>query len=258
MWCWMVSYWCAMHRVGWVVFNALQQRLGRKNPTKKMMVESPAFFRAYDILKADGVDVREKPLRERRAILEDWQARYPHPRIDLSPVIPFGTMAELAAIRGGEMDSPFIEGLMLKRHDSSYVPGRPKGPWFKWKREAQTIDAVLLYAQRGSGKRSSFYSDFTFGLWQGEELLPVAKAYSGYTDEELKKLDKWIRGHTTERFGPVRQVSAELVMELAFDSVHESKRHKSGVAMRFPRIHRIRWDKPAAEADQLATLKRMI
>ena len=147
---------------------------------------------------------------------------------------------------------------MLKRADSAYVAGRPKGPWFKWKRGALTIDAVLMYAQRGSGKRSSFYSDYTFGAWQGDALVPVGKAYSGFTDEELRRLDKWVRDHTVNRYGPVREVAPGLVLEIAFDSVHRSNRHKSGVAMRFPRVHRIRWDKPFQEADTLETLERLL
>ena len=151
---------------------------------------------------------------------------------------------------------------MLKRRDSPYTGGRPVGPWFKWKRDPLSADCVLVYAQRGHGKRSSFYSDYTFAAWrdgpEGEELVPVGKAYSGYTDEELLVLDRWIRNHTVERFGPVRAVRPELVLEVAFDAVQRSTRHKSGIAMRFPRIKRIRWDKPAAEADRLAALEALV
>ncbi len=147
---------------------------------------------------------------------------------------------------------------MLKRGDSAYVSGRPRGPWFKWKRDALTLDTVLMYAQRGHGKRSSFYSDYTFGVWRDDELVPVGKAYFGFTDDELRRLDRWVREHTIERFGPVRAVSPELVLEIAFDSIHRSTRHKSGVAMRFPRVHRIRWDKPAAEADHIEEVERLI
>ena len=147
---------------------------------------------------------------------------------------------------------------MLKLADSPYLAGRPKGPWFKWKRGALTIDTVLMYAQRGNGKRSSFYSDYTFGAWAGDKLVPVGKAYSGFTDEELRRLDKWVRDNTVNRYGPVREVAPGLVLEIAFDSVHRSSRHKSGVAMRFPRVHRIRWDKPYREADTLATLEEMM
>ena len=163
-------------------------------------------------------------------------------------------------------DPEVAEGLMLKRLDSAYVPGRPKGPWFKWKRDPHVVDAVLMYAQRGHGKRSSFYSDFTFGVWSGPEgapvLVPVGKAYFGFTDEELKRLDKFVRDNTVERFGPVRSVRADqefgLVLEIAFEGLQRSTRHKSGVAMRFPRVNRIRWDKPAREADELPTLEKML
>jgi DNA ligase-1 len=152
-----------------------------------------------------------------------------------------------------------IEGIMLKRRDSPYVAGRRTGLWYKWKRDPLTADCVLMYAQRGSGKRSSYYSDYTFGCWtEGGELLPVGKAYFGFTDEELKWLDRWIRAHTVQRFGPVREVERSLVLEVAFDSVHKSGRHKSGLAMRFPRISRIRTDKPAAEADTIASLNALV
>jgi DNA ligase-1 len=155
---------------------------------------------------------------------------------------------------------------MLKRWDSAYVPGRPKGPWFKWKRDPHVIDAVLMYAQRGHGKRSSFYSDYTFGVWAGAddapELVPVGKAYFGFTDEELKELDRYVRNNTTERFGPVRAVRAEpnhgLVIEVAFEGLNRSTRHRSGIAMRFPRINRLRWDKPPGEADRLETLEKLL
>ncbi len=191
------------------------------------------------------------------------------PRIDLSPLQPFDSWEELAALRlePPEGDARLSEGLMLKRRDSVYEPGRPKGPWFKWKRDPRLIDAVLMYAQRGHGKRSSFYSDYTFGVWREDEqgrrsLTPVGKAYFGFTDEELKRIDKFVRDHTAERFGPVRSVRADqdfgLVFEVAFEGLQRSSRHKSGVAMRFPRIHRIRWDKPAREADELKTLEAML
>ena len=186
-----------------------------------------------------------------------WYQRHRPDRLDLSPEIQFRDWQELAALRLAARDSG-IEGLMLKRRDSLYVAGRPKGPWFKWKRDALTADVVLMYAQRGHGKRSSFYSDYTFGVWrngaEGDELVPVGKAYFGFSDEELRQLDKWVRDNTVERFGPVREVRRGLVFEVAFDSIHASSRHKSGLAMRFPRIARIRWDKPAAEADRLEVL----
>jgi DNA ligase-1 len=238
-------------------FGDLQQRLNRKQVTPKMLREQPAHVRLYDILFDGGDDLRAEPFHARRARLEAWWQRTRPPRMDLSPLIPFASWDELAAIRAGAREAA-IEGLMLKRADSAYLQGRPKGFWFKWKRAALTIDAVLMYAQRGHGKRSSFYSDYTFGLWRVSELVPVGKAYSGFTDEELRWLDKFVRDHTTERFGPVRAVEPKLVLEVAFDAAQASGRHRSGVALRFPRISRLRPDKPAAEADRLETLLRLI
>jgi DNA ligase-1 len=177
--------------------------------------------------------------------------------MDLSDLIRFTSVDELMALRDGARAAS-IEGLMLKRGDSAYVPGRVKGLWWKWKRDPLTIDAVLMYAQRGHGKRSSYYSDYTFGLWRDDELVPVGKAYFGFTDQELVFLDRWIRNHTTARFGPVREVEKALVLEVAFDAAQLSNRHKSGVALRFPRIARIRTDKPAAEADRLGTLMALV
>jgi len=243
-------------------FNALQQRLGRKTVSKKMLAESPAFVRLYDALIVEGEDLRTLPWRDRRARLEALAAGLDPQHFDLSTVIPAADFAELAAIRERARDDA-IEGVMLKRRDSPYVAGRKTGLWYKWKRDPLLIDCVLMYAQRGSGKRSSFYSDYTFGCWDGDpdagaELLPVGKAYFGFTDEELKWLDRHVRNHTVNRFGPVRETDKSLVLEVAFDSVHLSKRHKSGLAMRFPRIHRIRMDKPAHEADRIETLKAMV
>jgi DNA ligase-1 len=238
-------------------FNALQQRLNRKEVTPALLREYPAHVRLYDLLFDDSEDLRPHPFLERRRRLEAWYRARPRPRFDISPLIPFREWEELAKLRREARESG-IEGLMLKRKDSPYLAGRPKGPWFKWKRDALTIDAVLMYAQRGHGKRSSFYSDYTFGCWRDGELVPVGKAYFGFTDEELASLDRWIRGHTVNRFGPVREVEKALVFEVAFDSAHRSARHKSGVALRFPRIHRIRWDKPAEEADRLESLKALI
>ena len=242
-------------------FNHLQQRLNRKRVTARMLADQPAWVRLYDLLFDGSEDVRGLPFDQRRARLEAWFARTKPERMDLSPLLAFEGWEGLQALRSGAREQS-IEGIMLKRRDSAYVAGRPKGPWFKWKRGPLTLDTVLLYAQRGHGKRSSYYSDFTFGAWQesasGPVLVPVGKAYFGFTDEELLRLDRWVRSHTVERFGPVRAVAPELVLEVAFDSVHRSSRHKSGVAMRFPRIHRIRWDKPAIEADHLTTLETMI
>jgi len=250
-------------------FGDLQQRLNRKAADAKLMAAYPAGIRAYDLLLDGEDDLRQRPFRERRARLEAFVGRSRSPRIDLSPVQPFATWAELAALRAEPPpgDPAQAEGLMLKRWDSIYEAGRPKGPWFKWKRDPHLIDAVLMYAQRGHGKRSSFYSDYTFGVWREDEagqrgLTPVGKAYFGFTDEELKLLDKFVRDNTTDRFGPVRQVRADrdfgLVLEVAFEGLQRSTRHRSGVAMRFPRINRIRWDKPSREADELATLEAML
>jgi DNA ligase-1 len=250
-------------------FADLQQRLNRRTVDAKALAAFPAAIRAYDILAEGAEDTRPLPFAQRRKRLEAFVAKEASPRIDLSPVQPFATWAELAALRADPPagDPHIAEGLMLKRLDSIYEAGRPKGPWFKWKRDPFLIDAVLMYAQRGHGKRSSFYSDYTFGVWTTDEagarvLTPVGKAYFGFTDEELKQIDKFVRDQTIERFGPVRSVRAEphagLVFEVAFEGLQRSTRHKSGVAMRFPRIHRIRWDKPAREADELVTLEKML
>jgi DNA ligase-1 len=242
-------------------FNDLQQRLNRKAPTARLLAEHPAFVRLYDILFDGALDLRALPFTERRRRLEAFLAREAPERLDLSAFVPFVDAAELEALRRSARGTA-TEGLMLKEKASPYLAGRPKGPWWKWKRDPHTADTVLMYAQRGHGKRSSFYSDYTFGAWRagegGPELVPVGKAYFGFTDEELRLLDKWVRDHTTRRYGPVREVEPLLVLEVAFDSIQPSPRHKSGVAMRFPRVHRIRWDKPAAEADRLETLERLI
>jgi len=243
-------------------FNDLQQRLNRKTVTPKQLREQPAFVRLYDILFEGTEDLRPLPFDARRRRLEAWYARALPAKLDLSPLVAFETAADLHALRSGSREG-VIEGLMLKRGDSAYVSGRPKGPWFKWKRDPHTADTVLMYAQRGHGKRSSFYSDYTFGAWRrtdagSEELVPVGKAYFGFTDEELRQLDRWIRSNTVNRFGPVREVKPGLVLEVAFDSIARSTRHKSGVAMRFPRVAHIRWDKPAIEADRLETLEALI
>jgi DNA ligase 1 len=238
-------------------FNELQQRLNRKTPNPKLLRDYPAAVRLYDILREGPEDLRGLSFADRRSRLEAWYAREPRPGLDLSPLVPFTTWEELKELREAARGRG-IEGLMLKRMDSTYVSGRPKGPWFKWKRGALTLDTVLMYAQRGHGKRSSFYSDYTFGAWQGDELVPVGKAYSGFTDEELQRLDRWVRNNTVQRWGPVREVTPQIVLEIAFDSVHRSTRHKSGVAMRFPRIHRIRWDKPFREADTLVALEKLL
>lgn len=250
-------------------FADLQQRLNRKRVDARLMAAHPAAIRAYDILSDGDEDLRPLPFAERRRRLEAFVAGLGAARIDLSAVQPFATWSELADLRAAPPpgDPQVAEGLMLKRWDSIYEAGRPKGPWFKWKRDPFLIDAVLMYAQRGHGKRSSYYSDYTFGVWcedaEGRRMLtPVGKAYFGFTDQELMQLDKFVRDHTVERFGPVRAVRAEphkgLVLEVAFEGLQRSTRHRSGVAMRFPRISRIRWDKPPGEADELASLERML
>jgi DNA ligase 1 len=253
-------------------FNVLQQRLNRKSVTAKLMTEFPAHLRAYDLLADGDDDLRALPFAERRVRLEQFIARLSDERIDLSPLVKFSTWEELAAARtdpaaaGAAADAAAVEGIMLKRRDAAYLPGRPKGPWWKWKRDPFTIDAVLMYAQRGHGKRSSYYSDYTFGVWTrgelGDELVPVGKAYFGFTDEELLQIDRFVRRNTTERFSPVREVVHQpdqgLVLEVAFEGLQRSTRHKSGLAMRFPRINRLRWDKPPGEADRLELLEAMI
>ena len=240
-------------------FNQLQQRLNKKKPSKKLMNEYPVGIMLYDALKIGNEDLRGLPLSSRQTKLNQWFDCVEVDELMLSPSFNFNTAQEVIELReqANQEHNGYIEGLMLKRKDSHYVSGRPKGQWFKWKRDPLLIDAVMMYAQRGHGKRSSFYSDYTFGCWQDDTLLPVGKAYSGFTDEELKQIDKWIRKNTLGRFGPVKEVKKELVFELAFDSVHISKRHKSGLALRFPRVHRIRWDKPAHEADTVEALRNL-
>jgi len=253
-------------------FNVLQQRLNRKTVTQKLIKDFPIHLRAYDLLADETEDLREKPFADRRARLEAFVTSLNTTRVDLSPLVPFGNWEELAAARndpssaGAGEDAEAVEGVMLKRRDAPYLPGRPKGQWWKWKRDPHVIDAVMMYAQRGHGKRSSFYSDYTFGVWtsgaDGDELVPVGKAYFGFTDEELKQIDRFVRNNTLQRFGPVREVVHEpdqgLVLEVAFEGLQRSTRHKSGVAMRFPRINRLRWDKPPREADRLEVLERML
>ena len=247
-------------------FSDLQQRLNRKTVSGKLMESHPAFLRAYDCLIDGTDDIRTLTFRERRARLERLVGRSLSRRIDLSPLLTYANGAELAALRGAPPEA-VIEGVMLKRWDSIYEPGRPKGPWFKWKRDPHTVDAVLMYAQRGHGKRSSYYSDYTFGVWRDgpdgtQELVPVGKAYFGFTDEELAEIDRYVRNNTVSRFGPVREVVHEadkgLVLEVAFEGLARSGRHKSGIAMRFPRIARLRWDKPPSEADRIETLVKLI
>ena len=241
-------------------FNDLQQRLNRKAISKRLLQESPAAIILYDILFIGEQDLRILPFIERRAHLEAWFKNHAEEHILLSELLMVNSAQNIRDLKQRILSEnhPAVEGLMLKHIASQYVAGRPKGQWYKWKRDPLVIDAILMYAQRGHGKRSSYYSDYTFGLWKEDQLLPIGKAYFGFTDEELLQLDRWIRNHTKQRFGPVREVAKELVFEVAFDAVNMSSRHKSGVALRFPRINRIRWDKPAAEADRLENLIRLI
>jgi DNA ligase-1 len=258
-------------------FNTLQQRLNRKQVTAKLIAEFPAHIRAYDLLTEGGEDLRERPFAARRERLQTFIARLNSQAVDLSTLVPFESWEALAEARadpakgGAGADAEAVEGCMIKRIDSAYVPGRPKGLWFKWKRAPYAIDAVLMYAQRGHGKRSSFYSDYTFGVWRSvpaedggrrDELVPVGKAYFGFTDEELVQIDRYVRRNTVNRFGPVREVTATadagFVFEIAFEGIQRSPRHKSGVAMRFPRIARLRPDKRPADADRLDSLEAMI
>jgi DNA ligase-1 len=253
-------------------FNVLQQRLNRKVVSPKLMKDYPIHLRAYDLLGDGETDLRTLPFAERRERLERFVTKLDDPRIDLSPTIAFDSWDALTAARrdpaaaGAGEDAEAVEGVMLKRRDALYLPGRPKGQWWKWKRDPHIIDAVLMYAQRGHGKRSSYYSDYTFGVWtsgeSGDELVPVGKAYFGFTDEELLQIDRFVRRNTVEKFGPVRHVVHEpdqgLVLEVAFEGLARSTRHKSGIAMRFPRVSRLRWDKPPREADRLETLERLL
>ena len=239
-------------------FNALQQRLNKKKPSKALQSSAPVGLIVYDALVLNGEDLTDKTLKARRHALEEWFSNTSNNRLFLSETLNANSPETLRQLHTQVCQNRAVEGLMIKRLDSKYVPGRTKGQWFKWKRDPLVVDAVMMYAQRGHGKRSSFYSDYTFGVWEDSQLLPIGKAYSGFTDEELKKLDNWVRRNAVGRFGPVREVKKELVLEVAFDAVHPSSRHKSGVALRFPRIHRIRWDKPASEADTLANVKALI
>ena len=249
-------------------FAQLQKRIGRHRPTKSLLAEVPVVLLAYDLLESEGVDRRAEPLAQRRARLETLAARWPgfgqHPpghadssRLRLSPIVHAASWAELAQ-QHATARTHGVEGLMLKRRASAYLVGRVRGEWWKWKVAPLTVDAVLIYAQRGSGKRASLYTDYTFGVWQGNELVPIAKAYSGLTDAEIRQVDAFIRRNTQEKFGPVRTVKPELVFEIAFEAIQPSSRHKSGVAVRFPRILRWRHDKPAAQADTLERVKALL
>ena len=248
-------------------FNDLQQRLGKKKPTKALWERLPAHVILYDIIAEDGESLRSLPLSERRGKLETFVAERDPERFAISELLDWTSVDDLRRLReDAAATDGLIEGIMIKDRSTAYVSGRPRHAWYKWKRDPFLLDAVLMYAQRGTGKRSSYYSDYTFGLWSddggeggdGKSLLPIGKAYFGFTDEELKQLDNWIRRHKQKRFGPVQEVEKELVFEVAFDSAQESARHKSGFALRFPRINRIRWDKPASEADRIGALAELV
>lgn len=237
-------------------FSALQTRIQRRKPGSKILADTPVRLLAYDLLEEGGVDLRETPLAERRARLAALLATHGDPRLTLSPRVEAADWSAAAALRD-DARARGVEGLMLKRLASSYQVGRRRGDWWKWKVNPLTIDAVLLYAQAGHGRRSTLYTDYSFGVWDGDALVTVAKAYSGLDDSEIAELDRWIRAHTLERFGPVRSVQPLLVFELGFEAVNRSARHKSGIAVRFPRILRWRRDKPASEADRIETLRAL-
>lgn len=239
-------------------FSDLQRRIGRKSVGKKLLAEVPVRFLAFDLLEYEGNDQRGKPLSERRTLLEEViNSLGEASTISMSQTLDEATWKELATVRQQSREKQ-VEGLMLKRADSIYSVGRATGLWWKWKVDPYTCDAVLLYAQKGTGRRASLYTDYTFAVWQDSELVPFAKAYSGLTDEEIREVDRFVRNNTIERFGPVRSVTPELVFELAFENIQASKRHKSGIAVRFPRILRWRHDKHVSDADTLATVKGLL
>ncbi len=248
--------------IGWkeglpLPFASIQTRIGRKTIAKKHLTDTPVVFVAYDVMEFEGQDIRNRPFSERRAILENLVAQAHADCLVLSVIVEAASWEVLAEKRAnaGELKA---EGLMLKKADSVYKTGRKRGDWWKWKLEPRMIDAVMIYAQQGAGRRANLYTDFTFAVWNGEELVPFTKAYSGLTDEEFRKVDAWIRKNTLDRFGPVRSVKPELVFEIAFEGIQESKRHKSGIALRFPRMNRWRTDKKVEEANTLDDLKAFL
>lgn len=239
-------------------FAVLQKRIGRKIVPKKLLLEAPVILRAYDLLEIDGKDIRGQSFAERRAQLDDIVGHVPqNAPLRLSPLLNFESWGDLARHRDHSREIG-AEGVMLKRLDSPYRDGRKKGDWWKWKVDPLTIDAVMIYAQAGHGRRANLFTDFTFAVWDGEALVPFAKAYSGLTDAEFREITTWVRKNTRERFGPVRSVTPEHVFEIAFEGIQASPRHKSGVALRFPRMLRWRRDKPLAEANTLDDLKAML
>jgi len=233
-------------------FNMLQTRIGRKSLSPKILSEVPVAFVAYDVLEYNDIDIRNYKLRERRKILEEI-CDHQNPVLRISPVINFSDWAHLRDQRDHAREF-FSEGVMLKRKDSVYRDGRRRGDWWKWKIDPFTVDAVMIYAMSGHGRRANLYTDYTFAVWSGDQLVPFTKAYSGLTDEEIREVDRWIRMNTIEKFGPVRNVKPQLVFEIAFEGIAKSTRHKSGIALRFPRINRWRKDKPIKEANTLQDL----
>lgn len=238
-------------------FNLLQTRIGRKNVSKKILNQAPVSFLAYDILEFENQDIRSQPLERRRSLLESLYKNHPHPHFEISAPLQADAWEDLGSIREKSRQF-FAEGLMLKRKDSPYEVGRKRGNWWKWKIEPLTIDGVMIYAQKGHGRRADLYSDYTFAVWEGDQLVPFAKAYSGLTDAEMREVDQFVKKNTKERFGPVRTVKAELVFEIAFEGIQDSPRHKSGIALRFPRILRWRRDKSKEEANSLQDLKDLL
>jgi DNA ligase-1 len=238
-------------------FNVLQTRIGRKNVTKKILQEAPVVLMCYDVLEYGGKDFRTETQETRRAQLEDIVRKINLPVLRLSSLIQFKDWDELRNIHK-ESRGRGAEGFMIKRKAATYQVGRKKGDWWKWKVDPLSVDAVLVYAQKGSGRRSELYTDYTFAVWDNDKLIPFAKAYSGLTDQEIKEVDRFIRQNTLEKFGPVRTVKPELVFEIGFEGINKSTRHKSGIAVRFPRMLRFRKDKPASEADTLENLKKIL
>jgi DNA ligase-1 len=238
-------------------FSELQRRLGRKTVGPKLRREVPVVFMAYDVLEMRGEDLRARGSADRRRQLEQWAATVPEASFRLSPLIAADSWDAVGALREASR-ARRVEGLMLKRNDAIYHSGRKKGDWWKWKVAPHTVDAVMVYAQQGHGRRAGLYTDYTFSVWEGDQLLPIAKAYSGLSDAEIRKVDRWIRQNTLDSHGPVRVVRPELVFEIAFEGILESKRHKSGLAVRFPRILRWRIDKPAKEADSLESMRSLL
>lgn len=238
-------------------FQSLQTRIGRKNVTRKQLQEAPVVFLAYDLLEWEGRDIRPMPLQERRQLLEQLVIRVQHPALLLSPVITFDSWEQLVQLRLQAREKG-SEGLMLKKRSSPYQVGRKRGDWWKWKTDPFTVDAVMVYAQKGHGRRSNLYTDYTFAVKEGDQLVPFAKAYSGLTDKEIAEVDNWVKKNSLEKFGPVRTVKPLLVFEIAFEGIAASNRHKSGVALRFPRINRWRKDKPPEEINTLEDLQQLL